>query len=479
MKQRFEIETVAMPVLEADGIRMHRNPRVAPRAEPYGSTRELILNQAGFLAAEHEISRWPGHAETPLHSLPGLAARLGVAALHYKDECGRFGLKSFKALGGAYAVFRILETAVAARHGGQPVDSRRMIAGAYRDTVQTVTVTCATDGNHGRSVAWGAQLFGCRCVIYVHESVSEWRCAAIAQYGAEVIRVPGNYDDSVRHAADQARKHGWTVVSDTTYEGYREIPLDVMHGYGVMAREIVRALADERAGPSQARMAPSRREGAQRQGCTNERAGPSQARMAPSRREGAQRQGCTSVPPTHVFVQAGVGALAASVCAVFWLEWGALRPGIVIVEPAEADCYFRSGLAGRPMAVTGALDTVMAGLACGEVSPLAWEIVDAGASAYVAVDDRFALDAMRALASPAPGDPAIVAGETGAAGLAALLAADGHPEIRRALGLDARSHVLLIGSEGDTDPEIYRQIVGRAGDGVAAPAAARNTEVRP
>ena len=344
-----------MTMPAADGIRIYRNPRAAPRAEPYGSARARILNQAGFVAAEEEISRWPGYAATPLHRLPGLAAQLGVAALHYKDECGRFGLKSFKALGGAYAVFRLLRKAVEARNGGEPVDSRQLIAGRWRDIVQAVTVTCATDGNHGRSVAWGARLFGCRCVIYVHESVSEGRCAAIAQYGAEVIRVPGNYDDSVRHAADEARKNGWTVVSDTTYEGYREIPIDVMHGYGVMAREIVRALADE--------------------------------------------------PPTHVFVQAGVGALAASVCAAFWLAWEARRPELVIVEPTQADCHFQSGMAGRPIAVTGDLDTVMAGLACGEVSPLAWEIVDAGANAYVVVDDRFALDAMRALAAPAPGDP--------------------------------------------------------------------------
>jgi len=454
MKQPWGREGPAATALQADGIRIQRNPRVAPRAEPYGGARALILNQAGFVGAEREISRWPGHAETPLHTLPALAARLGVAALHYKDECGRFGLRSFKALGGAYAVFRILAKVVAARNGGQPVDSRRMIAGANRAIVQDVTVTCATDGNHGRSVAWGAQLFGCRCVIYVHEAVSEGRRAAIAQYGAEVIRVPGNYDDSVRHAADEARKNGWTVVSDTTYEGYREIPIDVMHGYGVMAREIVRAVADERAGPSQARD------------------------CRPSRRKGAQRHGCASEPPTHVFVQAGVGALAASVCAAFWLAWEARRPGLVIVEPSRADCYFQSGLAGRPVAVRGSLDTVMAGLACGEVSPLAWEIVDAGASAYVAVDDRFALEAMRLLASPAPGDPVIVAGETGAAGLAALLAAEGHAEVRRALDLDARSRVLLIGSEGDTDPEIYRQIVGRAEGGVAAPAAARSMEVR-
>ena len=406
-----------MTVPEANGIRIYRNPRVAPRAEPYGSARARILNRAGFLAAEREISRWPGHAETPLHPLPGLAARFGVAALHYKDECGRFGLKSFKALGGAYAVFRLLEKTVEARNGGQPVDSQQMIAGTCGDIVRTVTVTCATDGNHGRSVAWGARLFGCRCVIYVHESVSEARCAAIARYGAEVIRVPGNYDDSVRHAEGQARKNGWTVVSDTTYEGYREIPIDVMHGYGVMAREIVRQLADE--------------------------------------------------PPTHVFVQAGVGALAASVCAAFWLAWEARRPQLVIVEPTQADCHFQSGMAGRPVAVTGNLDTVMAGLACGEVSPLAWEIVNAGASAYAVVDDRFALDAMRTLASPAPGGPAIVAGETGASGLAALLAAEGHEEIWRDLGLDARSRVLLIGSEGDTDPEIYRRIVARAEHKVA------------
>ena len=401
-----------MTVLEADGVRIYRNARVAARATPYGPARESILNDAGFVAAEEEIRRWPGHGVTPLHRLPRMAARLGVAALYYKDEGGRFGLKSFKALGGAYAVFRVLKKAVEAHNGGRPVTAPELIAGTCRDVVKAVTVTCATDGNHGRSVAWGARLFGCRCVIYVHETVSPGRCAAIAQYGADVIRVPGNYDDSVRHATAEARKNGWTVVSDTSYEGYREIPIDVMHGYGVMSREIVRQMADE--------------------------------------------------PPTHVLVQAGVGALAASVCAAFWIAWEERRPQLVVVEPTRADCFFRSGLAGRPVAVAGDLDTVMAGLACGEVSPLAWEILSAGASAYATVDDRFALDAMRALARPAAGDPAIVAGETGACGLALLLAAKGHDRIWRTLGLDGSSRVLLIGSEGDTDPEIYRQIVGDA-----------------
>ena len=183
-----------MTVLEADGVRIYRNARVAARATPYGPVRESILNDAGFVTAEEEIRRWPGHGVTPLHRLPRMGgARLGVAALYYKDEGGRFGLKSFKALGGAYAVFRVLEKAVEARNGGRPVTASELIAGACRDIVNAVTVTCATDGNHGRSVAWGAKLFGCRCVIYVHETVSPGRCAAIAQYGADVIRVPGDY----------------------------------------------------------------------------------------------------------------------------------------------------------------------------------------------------------------------------------------------------------------------------------------------
>ncbi|MEO8302970.1 MAG: diaminopropionate ammonia-lyase [Betaproteobacteria bacterium] len=405
-----------MTVERPDGVRAFRNPRGVARAVPYEGARERVLNRPGFEAAEREIGLWPGYAETPLHRLPALAARFGVASLCYKDESGRFGLGSFKALGGAYAVFRILKSSIEAQNGDHAVRSRDIIAGDWREIVEAITVTCATDGNHGRSVAWGAKLFGCRCVIFVHEHVSEGRRAAIAKFGAEVIRVSGNYDDSVRHAAAQAREQGWTVVSDTTYEGYREIPIDVMHGYGVMAREIVRQMTDG--------------------------------------------------PPTHVFVQAGVGGLAASVCASFWIAWQARRPALVIVEPIEADCHFQSGLAGRPVAVPGKLDTVMAGLACGEVSPLAWEILDAGAAAYAVVDDRFAIDAMRVLARPSAGDPAIVAGETGGCGLALMLALERRDELRDTLGLDESSCVLLIGSEGDTDAQIYRRIVGGAGVGV-------------
>jgi diaminopropionate ammonia-lyase len=392
------------------------NANAAAATEPYGDARMQVLSQAGFAAALTEISSWPGYAATPLGNLPALAKKLGVAGILYKDERGRFGLKSFKALGGAYAVANVLKRRVLGAGKGQ-VRSSDLLGGKFDDIIREVTVTCATDGNHGRSVAWGAQLFGCGCVIYVHETVSQGRRDAIARYGAKVVEVKGNYDDAVRHAAATAAANAWTVVSDTSYPGYREIPQDVMHGYGVMAAEIA-----------------------------------------------AQAES----PPTHVLVQAGVGALAAAICADFWIRWGARRPRFVVVEPVHADCVTRSLAAGTSVTVAGALDTIMAGLACGEVSELAWEILRAGANAAVAVDDSWAIAAMRTFAQPEGGDPPIVAGETGGAGLAALLAAKSDPAIRAAIDLQSDSRVLLLGSEGDTDPVIYREIVGRAADAVLA-----------
>ena len=395
------------------------NPAAAAPEVAYADRVARSLTQAGFDAAQAEIASWPGYAPTPLVALPGLAQQLGVGQVLYKDERSRFGLGSFKALGGAYAVANVLRRSVTAARGLAQVSSRDLLSGAFDDVIGRTTVTCATDGNHGRSVAWGAQLFGCRCVIYVHEHVSRGRRDAIARYGADVREVKGNYDDAVKHAAATAAAEGWTVVSDTSYPGYRDIPLDVMHGYGVMASEIAQQMAG---GPA----------------------------------------------PTHVLAQAGVGALAAAVCANFWLHWGAQRPRFVTVEPTHADCVYRSLQAGRPVVVGGALDTVMAGLACGEVSELAWEVLDCGANAALAVDDAYALQAMRVLAAPAAGDRPVVAGETGGVGLAALLAAQQHPALRQVLALDAHSRVLLLGSEGDTDPVIYREVVGHSAEDVIA-----------
>jgi diaminopropionate ammonia-lyase len=405
-------------ILNGDGVALYSNPIASQPAEVYGPARATILHRHGFNEAEKEISGWPGYASTTLHTLPNLAKKLGIAALYYKDESTRFGLKSFKALGGAYAVFRLIQKAVAAQHNGYLPSPKEILSGQYADIISNMTVTCATDGNHGRSVAWGAQLFGCRCVIYIHATVSEGRRAAIAFYGAQVIRVQGNYDDSVHHAASEAAKNGWTVVSDTTYEGYRDIPIDVMHGYGVMSREIVHTLQEK--------------------------------------------------PPTHVLVQAGVGALAASVCATFWQEWGAARPRFIIIEPERADCFFQSGQAGHPVVVTGDLETVMAGLACGEVSPVAWDILKTGINCYATIADKFALEGMKAFAHPIGTDPKIVSGETGSTGLGLLLATQGNAALTNTLGLGPDSRVLLIGSEGDTDPTIYKEVVGRTAEEVLA-----------
>lgn len=391
------------------------NPTAAAANEPYGEARAAVLDRSGFAAARTSITSWPGYAPTPLVALPELARALGVGSLWYKDEGGRFGLGSFKALGGAYAVGQLLRR----RSGDPEVPLTWPPAAALGAAARGTIVTCATDGNHGRSVAWGARLFGCRCVIFVHEHVSAGRRQAIERLGAEVRVVPGDYDAAVRHAAAAANERGWTVVSDTSYPGYRDIPRDVMHGYGVLASEIAAQLP------------------------------------------GTER-------PSHLLVQSGVGALAAALCAWFWIEWESARPSLIAIEPSRADCLLRSLELGSPVAVAGAHDTVMAGLACGEVSELAWEILHDGTQAALAFSDAYAIDAMRRLAEPAGDDPPIVAGETGGSGIAALLAASEHDHVRQTLELDATSRVLVIGSEADTDPDIYARIVGRTAAEVRA-----------
>ena len=378
-----------------------------------------VLTEAGAATAAAEIAGWPGYAVTPLLALPGLARRLGIGGLRYKDEGGRFGLKSFKAMGGAYAVFRLLQAAIA-RAGGPPsVSAADLAAGRHREWLDAPVVTCATDGNHGRAVAWGARTFGAKAVIYIHATVSEGRERATASYGAEVVRVQGTYDDAVRQAAADAERLGRQVVSDTSYPGYLDVPVDVMHGYTLMASEIAAQLGSEG-------------------------------------------------PPTHVFVQGGVGGLPAAICARFAQLWGDAAPRFVSVEPTRAACLYASAVAGRPTAVEGDLDTMQAGLACGEVSLVAWPVLDHGAFAFMTVGDDEAMDAMRTLAAGTGGDAPVVAGESAVAGLAGLTQAMADAGARAALGLDAASRVLLIGSEADTDPETYARIVGASGDEVRA-----------
>lgn len=396
------------------------NP-AANRMTPYGARRSEILGADALALAQRELTQWQGYAVTPLHSLPALAQAMGVASVHYKDEGSRFGLGSFKALGGAYAVARLLCRELGAQLG-RTLTTQDLLTPELHALCGGITVTCATDGNHGRSVAWGAQLFGCQCVIYIHATVSEGRKEAIAQYGAQVVRTAGNYDDAVRQADLDAKQYGRFVISDTSYPGYMEVPRDVMQGYQLMVEEAAQQLPER---------------------------------------------------PTHIFVQAGVGGLAAAVCGYFWERDAGDRPIYVVVEPDKADCLTQSAKAGQLTAVTGDIDTLMAGLACGEVSHLAWEILEKGTDAFCVIPDDAAVAAMRLLAHPLGNDPVIVAGESAVAGVAAAIAASQSDAARQTLGLDADSRILFFGSEAATDPALYEQLVGESAEAVAARAKER------
>jgi diaminopropionate ammonia-lyase len=378
----------------------------------HGTPGVVVLPDSGFRRAKAEIASWPGYAPTPLVELPDAAAAARVARVAYKDEGGRFGLGSFKALGGAYAVMRLLQAELARRGVANAATAAELMDGTHKDATRAITVCCATDGNHGRSVAWGAQRFGAGCVIFVHEHVSQGRRDAIAKWGAEIRVVPGNYDDAVREAQKQADANGWFVVSDTSYPGYTEVPRDVMQGYRVMADE-----AAEQFGEA----------------------------------------------PTHVFIQGGVGGVAAAVSSQMRSRFGAAVK-VIVAEPDKAACLLASAEAGQPTTVEGDLDTLMAGLACGEPSLLAWQELERGAFAFAAVTDGSAVDCMKALAAR---QPAVVAGESAVAGLAALLLSAREPFARTALGLEETSRVLLFGTEGATDPEVYERLVGKV-PGVAS-----------
>ncbi|WP_186417390.1 diaminopropionate ammonia-lyase [Bosea sp. CS1GBMeth4] len=377
------------------------------------------LGPAGADAIERHLDGRPEHVATPVQALPALAAELGLGALHLKDEGQRLGLGSFKALGGAYAVARLVLEAASERLG-RALDEAELTSPEVRAIAAGMTFACATDGNHGRSVAQGASLVGARSVIFVHAGVSEPRAAAIARFGAEIVRFDGTYDESVVEAARVSAERGWTVVSDTSWDGYERIPGLVMQGYTAIIREALRQLP---------------------------------------------------APPTHVFVQAGVGGIAAASAAHLALALGEARPIFTVVDPARAACLFESARAGRPTKAAHGEPTVMAMLDCYDPSPLAWRVLSRVADAFMTVEDDIAVEAMNRLARPVGGDPAIVAGESGAAGFAGLLAALRDPQARAALKLDAGSRVFAIVTEGATDSERYAELVGLTPAEVAGKAA--------
>ncbi len=349
------------------------------------------------------------NAATPMHALPGLARELGLGALHVKDEGYRLGLGSFKALGGAYALLRLVQEE-ASRHLGREVPLRELMSPDVRSIAAGMTFACATDGNHGRSVAQGARLIGANAVIFVHAGVSDARVDAIAGFGARIVRVDGNYDDSVAEASRVSERQGWTVLSDTSWPGYERIPALVMQGYTAIVQEALSQL-DE--------------------------------------------------PPTHVFLQAGVGGFAAAIAGHLAVVLGERRPHVTVVDPARAACLFQSAKAGHTVKVEEEESTVMAMLECYEPSLVAFRVLERVADGFMTVDEDDAIEVMTRMAHPVAGDPAVVCGESGGAGLAGLLVAARQADIREAVGLGSGARVLCINTEGATDPALYEQLTGR------------------
>jgi diaminopropionate ammonia-lyase len=386
----------------------------------YPDVLRHILNIESADQSRAWLSNWKllSRTMTPLWDLPDAAARSGIARLSIKDESFRSPLGSFKALGAPIALMRLIMR----RSPTDNLDPKALLEGRYAAMLANLTVISATDGNHGKSLAAAAQSIGCQCVIVLHAHVSAEREQAIAAYGAQIIRIAGNYDESVEYAAQLAQKNGWQVVSDTSYDGYEAIPRDVMQGYGTIAAELIAQAADTPERPAF----------------------------------------------SHVLLQGGVGGLAAGVASYLWEHYGAQRPHFIVVEPQQADCLYQSALEGRAAKATGSVDSVMAGLACGETSPLAWKILEPCIDHFMTIADSDAVQAMRTLAAGAARDVPIVAGESGAAGYAGLAVLMRDSELARQANLDATSRVLLINTEGATAPSVYQELVGETSQAVLA-----------
>ncbi len=372
-----------------------------------GDASETLVTRDAYADAVAEITTWEGYTETPLYELGELSKSLNLGGIYYKDEGPRFGLGSFKALGGSYAGLRVIQRALT--HSlKRNVSTKEIRTGVYAKEVANITLVSATDGNHGLSLAWGAKRFGSPCRIYIHSEVSAGRAQAMRDIGADVVRVDGDYDASVESARRDAEENGWFVVSDTSWEGYTQPPIDVMAGYGVMTREIFDRMKEA---------------------------------------------------PTHVLIQCGCGGLAAGVLASFRQLWGDAAPRAIIVEPELAPCLFESAKAGKMTKFEVHEETIMAGLSVGEPSGVAWQIMSEEAQDYLTIPESLVAPTMRMAGRPLGNDPAIVAGESAIAGLAALVVAAQQEDWRKALSLDKNSRILLIGSEGATDPDIYAEMM--------------------
>ncbi|WP_297710326.1 diaminopropionate ammonia-lyase [Dysosmobacter sp.] len=388
-----------------------------PNQMPRSDDRQLSIMSLENVAKARSFHRsFPQYSITPLASLDGMAKHLGLGSLFVKDESYRFGLNAFKVLGGSFAMARYIAQQMGRDVGEMTYDY--LTSEAFRQEFGQATFFTATDGNHGRGVAWAANKLGQKAVVHMPKGSAKSRFDNIAKEGAKVTIEEVNYDDCVRMAAAEAAetKHG-VVVQDTAWAGYEEIPAWIMQGYGTMANEAAEQL---------------------RQLEVNR--------------------------PTHVFVQAGVGSLAGAVVGYFTNLYPNNPPKFVVMEAKAADCLYRGAVAGDgdPRIVDGDLTTIMAGLACGEPNILSWDILRNHVSAFVSCPDWVSARGMRMLGMPVKGDPSVVSGESGAVGMgliSAIMEDDTYRDLREHLELDRFSQVLMFSTEGDTDPEKYWRIL--------------------
>lgn len=359
----------------------------------------------------------PGYHMSPLKSLPNLARRIGVGGIWVKDESERLSLNSFKVLGGAYAIYKKLLERGGFSEEELSLKNLLQLDGHHRKKLGHPVFATATDGNHGTGVAWAAHKMGFPAVIYVHSLTTKDRIRGIQRQGGKVVVVEGNYDDAVRQVSLDAKKNGWEIISDTSWQGYEDVPKWIMQGYSTIFVE-----AQE------------------------------------------QFSGQGLIRPTHLLVQAGVGSLAAAAIGFYSVLFEDNVPLSMVVEPTKAACLYESMRIGdgKPHGVTGELDTIMAGLACGDPNPMAWETLYNCADFFAKCPDYVAAKGMRVYSTPLTDDPFIVSGESGAVTLGALMYTmeyEGARELRDAMGLNEESQIMLINSEGNTSPDEFRSVV--------------------
>jgi len=345
-----------------------------------------ILSTEDIDEAYKTISSWNNYSPTPVILLNKLNEKLKLNKIFYKDESKRFHLKSFKALGGAYAVEKIIK-------------------GNNKSIIST-----ATAGNHGRSVAWGSQKNGLKCKIFISEFVSESRAKVMRNFGADVIRVKGNYEDSLNECIKQSNKNNWQIVQDVAWEDYKLVPKLTMAGYSVMMQEISEQIKNEKI--------------------------------------------------SHVILQAGVGGMAAAMVAgiVRYLDY---IPQIIIVEPDSAACVLESIKTGKIKKISIEKESIMGGMSCGKVSLVPWEILKNSVHLCVTISDNYISETIKYLANKQFSDEKIVGGECSTPGIASLIGLCNNQEIRKKINLDRNSNVLLFGCEGDADEELYQKLLSQ------------------